>query len=39
MKLTRLRTLGTLAAAGTLTGATLVLSAAQASQVFSVTFT
>ena len=31
MKLPRLRTLGTLAAAGTLTGATLVLSAAQAS--------
>ena len=31
MKLTRLRTLGTLAAAGTLTGATLVLSAGQAS--------
>jgi hypothetical protein len=31
MKLNRLRTLGTLAAAGTLTGATLVLSAGQAS--------
>lgn len=31
MKLTRLRTLGTLAVAGTLTGATLVLAAPQAS--------